>query len=309
MMTPPPKNGEKRGRATPAGLSIRRPRRRSQIAETVHAAWSYGRTKVGVWLLVLICAIAFVGPFLPYQSPNEFGGVPFQAPSSAHWLGLDGLGRDVLARLLHGGVSVVLLASIATVLGVGVGALAGILAGYTGGRTDSAIMRGTDLLLAFPQLVFALLLLSVFGSDLWLITLAVAVTHAPRVARVARGATVEVRENNYIKSSEALGVAHWRIVVADVLPVISSPLLAEFGLRLTWSIGLVASIGFLGLGLQPPASDWGLMINENRIGIASQPWAVLAPVILIALLTIGANLVTDGLARALVGIDRKMEST
>lgn len=280
-------------------------RRPTHTGELLRTALGYHRTKVGLALFLLITAVAFVGPLLPVQSPTEFGGIPFEPASAAHPLGTDALGRDVLARVLNGGISVLVLSSAATVVGVALGAVVGIAAGYLGGRADGVVMRLNDILLAFPQLVFVLLLLSAFSSDLWLIALAVALTHAPRVARVARGATVEIRDDNYIKNAEALGVPHWRIVVGEVMPVISSPLLAEFGLRLTWSVGLVASIGFLGLGLQPPSSDWGLMINENRIGISIQPWAVLAPVILVAVLTIGANLVTDGLSRAMVGIDRK----
>lgn len=284
-------------------------RSRSQTSDLLRTALSYRRTQAGLALVLLVAAVAFIGPLLPTQSPTAFGGAPFEPASSAHLLGTDSLGRDVFARVLHGGISVLVLATAATVLGVVVGSLFGVAAGFLGGRSDDIVMRCADILLAFPQLVFVLLLLSAFGSDLWLITLAVALTHAPRVARVARGATVEVRDNDYIKNAEALGVPHWRIVVGEVMPVISSPLLAEVGLRLTWSVGLVASIGFLGLGLQPPSSDWGLMINESRIGISIQPWAVLAPVGLIAILTIGANLVTDGISRALVGIDRKADAS
>ena len=150
--------------------------------------------------------------------------------------------------------------------------------------------------------------MSAIGPKLWLIVLTVGLTHAPRVARVMRGAALEVVERDFIKSAEVVGERRWRIVFGEVLPNVTSPLLVELGLRMTYSIGLVAGISFLGFGLQPPTADWGLMINENRLSITVQPWAVLLPVAAIGLLTVGTNLITDGLSRALAGIDRKAAS-
>jgi peptide/nickel transport system permease protein len=149
---------------------------------------------------------------------------------------------------------------------------------------------------------------SALGPKLWLIVLTVGLTHAPRVARVIRGAALEIVERDFVKSAEVVGEKRWRIVFGEVLPNVTSPLLVEAGLRMTYSIGLVAGISFLGFGLQPPDADWGLMINENRLSITVQPWAVLLPVIAIGLLTIGTNLITDGLSRALAGIDRRADS-
>ena len=123
-----------------------------------------------------------------------------------------------------------------------------------------------------------------------------------------RGAALEIVERDFVKSAEVVGEKRWRIVFGEVLPNVTSPLLVEAGLRMTYSIGLVAGISFLGFGLQPPDADWGLMINENRLSITVQPWAVLLPVIAIGLLTVGTNLITDGLSRALAGIDRRADS-
>ena len=166
-------------------------------------------------------------------------------------------------------------------------------------------MRGSDVVLAFPQIILALLAMAALPGKLWLIVLVVAVGHAPRVARVMRGAAQEVVERDFVKAAEAVGEKHSRIVLGELLPNVTSPLLVEIGLRMTFSIGLVAGISFLGFGLQPPAADWGLMINENRLSITVQPWAVCLPVIAIGLLTVGTNLITDGVARAAIGIDRK----
>jgi peptide/nickel transport system permease protein len=149
---------------------------------------------------------------------------------------------------------------------------------------------------------------SALGAKLWLIVLTVGLTHAPRVARVMRGAALEVVERDFIKSAEVVGEKRWRIVFGELLPNVTSPLLVETGLRMTYSIALVAGISFLGFGLQPPTADWGLMINENRLSITVQAWAVMLPVIAIGLLTVGTNLVTDGISRALIGLDRKSSS-
>jgi len=160
-------------------------------------------------------------------------------------------------------------------------------------------MRLLDVLLAFPSIILALLLVSIAGPQLWLIVLMVGLSHIPRVARVIRAATLEVTARDFVRAAEALGVSRARILVGEILPNTTGPLLVEFGLRLTYSIGIIAALSFLGFGLQPPTADWGLMINENRLGIDFQPWGVVVPVALIGFLTIGTNLIADGLARAL----------
>src|SRR5919108_2063950 len=164
-------------------------------------------------------------------------------------------------------------------------------------------MRAMDVLLAFPQIVLALVAVATVGPKLWLLVLAVGVTTAPRVARVCRGAAVEIVERDFVRAAEALGEKRWKILLGEVLPNITSPLMVETSLRLTFSVGVIAGLSFLGFGLQPPAADWGLMINENRGGLLqSAPWGVALPVIAIGLLTIGTSLIGDGLARASIGI-------
>jgi peptide/nickel transport system permease protein len=200
------------------------------------------------------------------------------------------------------------MSAAATVVGVVLGTAVGLVAAYSRNWLDDVLMRGNDVLLSFPAIIFVLLAVTVLGPKLWLIVLTVALTHAPRVARVMRGAGQEVVERDFIKAAEVVGEKRWRIVSGELLPNVTSPLLVEVGLRMTYSIGLIAGVSFLGLGLQPPTADWGLMINENRLSISIQPWAVFLPVIAIALLTIGTNLVTDGVARAAIGLDRRNES-
>jgi peptide/nickel transport system permease protein len=278
---------------------------RSEWLMTIREAWSMGRTKVGVGILAAIVLLAVIGPWVAPYSPYEFVAAPFTAPSPPHtWLGSDYIGHDVLTRVLCGGRTVILLSLAATVIGLFLGVTLGLITGYARRWIDESIMRLLDVVLAFPQIVLALLFVSIVGPKLWLIVLMVGISHAPRIARVCRAATLEVAQRDFVRAAEALGIARWKIIFNEILPSVTSPLLVEFGLRWTYSIGLIAALSFLGFGMQPPAADWGLMINENRPGIQLQPWSVFTPVLLIAVLTIGTNLIADGLGRALIGIER-----
>ncbi len=261
------------------------------------------RTQVGLALSMLVMLLAFLGPFLAPHSPTGFVAAPFSPPGTGGMFGTDILGRDILSRFLAGGRTLMVLSLLATAVGVGLGAAVGVVAAYFRGWVDEVLMRTGDVALAFPQIVLALLFLSIIGPKLWLLVLMVALGHLPRVARVVRGAALSVVERDFVKAAEAVGIPRWRIMLGEIVPNISSTLAVEFGLRLTYSIGLIAGLSFLGLGLQPPAADWGLMINENRIALTVQPWAVVLPVIAIAVLTVGTNLVTDVLAKAAIGSD------
>jgi len=290
--------------AAPTALAPAVGRRRSPLAGTMLRALGFGRTKVGLGLVVALVLLALLGPFLAPHSTTEFVGSPYASPSGDALVGTDNLGRDVLSRFLAGGRSILALSVIATLLALVVGVAIGLFAAYARDWRDDVAMRALDVVLAFPSIVLVLLLVSVVGPELWLLVLAVAASHAPRIARLVRGAGLEVVDRDFVKAAEVLGEPRRKILFSEILPNITSPLMVEASLRLTYSIGLIAAISFLGFGLQPPAADWGLMINENRIGLTVQPWAVVLPVAAIGLLTIGTNLVADGLARALIGIDR-----
>lgn len=220
-------------------------------------ALSLGRTRLGLAIVLLIVATALFGPLIAPHSPTAFVAPPYSGPVPDAWLGSDNLGRDVLSRFLYGGQSVLLLSISATIIGLAGGIAVGLFAAYLRGSADEMLMRAMDVLLAFPQIVFVLLLVASFGPLLWLIVLTVAASHVPRVARVTRAAAVEVVDRDFVRAAEALGETRLRVVLAEILPNISSPLLVEFGLRLTYSIGLVAAVSFMGFGLQPPAADWG----------------------------------------------------
>jgi peptide/nickel transport system permease protein len=276
--------------------------RRRQWTQLFRAVLGMWRGRIGLTIVCVLVLIALAGPLIAPHSPTAFVG----APNASHpgLFGTDSLGRDVWSRFLYGGRSVLGLSVASTLIGVGLGLVIGLSAAYAGGVVDEILMRIADVFMAFPQIVLALLLVTAFGPKVWLIVLTVGISHAPRVARVLRGAAQQVVERDFVKAAEAVGEPRRRIIFGELLPNVTSPLLVELGLRLTYSIGLIAAINFLGLGLQPPTSDWGLMINENRLAVTVQPWGVVLPVLAIALLTIGTNLITDGFARAAIGIDR-----
>lgn len=284
------------------GAAVVKPSARGKTG-LVRRALRIRRTRIGLVLSLLVLLVAFLGPFFTPHSPTDFVAAPFSPSGTGGPFGTDNLGRDVLSRFLAGGRTLMVLAIIATAIAVGLGAAVGVVAAYTRGWADEVLMRTGDVALAFPQIVLALLFLSIIGPKLWLLVLMVGLGHLPRVARVVRGAAFSVVERDFVKAAESVGIARWRIMLGEIVPNISSTLAVEFGLRLTYSIGLVAGLSFLGLGLQPPTPDWGLMINENRIALTVQPWAVVLPVIAIAVLTVGTNLVTDGLAKAAIGSD------
>jgi peptide/nickel transport system permease protein len=283
-------------------------RRRRGWAAILRQAASLPRGRFGLGVLGLVVAVAVVGPFVAPHSATASIVAPFADPSRQALLGGDILGRDVLSRVLDGGWVLLLMAAAATAIGVSIGTASGIAAGYLQGRPDGVIMRTVDVLLAFPQLVFALLLVSIIGPKLWLVILAVGLSHAPQVARVMRAATLDVSERDFVKATELIGVKRRRIMAEEILPNLISPLMVEIGLRLTYSIVIIAGLSFLGFGQPPPSPNWGIMINENRQGLVLNPWAVVVPAILIALLTIGASTFTDSVARVTIGIDRETQT-
>jgi peptide/nickel transport system permease protein len=282
--------------------------RQRQWIQVLRVASRLTRTRIGLVIVGVLVLIAIFGPLVAPHSPTEFVALPNTGPSSHALFGADYIGRDIFSRFLYGGRTVIGLAIVTTALGVSLGVLIGLTAAYAGGLVDEVLMRGCDVFLAFPQILFALLLVAALGPKLWLLVAAIAITHAPRVARVMRGAALQVVERDFVKAAEAVGEKRSRIVFGELMPNVTSPLLVEIGLRLTYSIGLVAALSFLGFGIQPPNSDWGLMIYENRLSLTVQPWGVLLPVLAIGLLTIGTNLITDGIARAAIGLDRGSES-
>jgi peptide/nickel transport system permease protein len=249
----------------------------------------------GFTVTALVVLFAVVAPFLAPYGEEQTAGPPY---SKNGLFGTDYLGQDVLSRVMHGGQQVLVISVLATLVGMVLGVLIGVVAAYSGGWWDEVIMRLNDVLLAFPQILLALVVLTALRNPAaWVIVVLIGLSHAPRVARVSRGVALGIVSRDFVVAAEALGERRSRVIVAEVLPNMIGPLLAEAGLRLTYSIGVVAALGFLGFAADPGAANWGQMMNENRLGLATQPWAVLAPVLMIAIFTIATNLMADGLAQ------------
>jgi peptide/nickel transport system permease protein len=262
---------------------------------TFQRALRQKRFVAGGIITILVALFAIFGPFFAPYGENEVVGPPY---SSKGVFGTDYLGQDVLSRLMYGGTEVLVIALLATVLSTVLGTLIGVVAAYGGGWWDEVIMRLNDVMLAFPQILLALVVLtSVSQPESWMLVVLVGISNAPRTARIARGVALGLVSRDFVHAAEALGEKRSRVIVAEVLPNMNAPLLAEAGLRLTFSIALVAALGFLGITTDPSAANWGLMINENRLGLATQAWSVLAPVLIIGLFTIGTNLAADGIAQ------------
>ena len=262
---------------------------------TFQKALQQKRFVFGAILTLAVAAFALLGPLFAPHGQNEVVGPPY---TSKGVFGTDYLGQDVLSRLMYGGTKVLIIAVLATVVSTVVGTLIGVIAAYGGGWWDEVIMRLNDVLLSFPQILLALVVLtSIAQPKAWMLVALVGLSNAPRTARIARGVALGLVSRDFVYAAEALGEKRSRVIVAEVLPNMNAPLLAEAGLRLTFSIGLVAALGFLGITTDPGAANWGQMINENRLGLSTQGWAVLAPVLLIGLFTIGTNLTADGVAQ------------
>ena len=208
-------------------------------------------------------------------------GPPFSKDGT---LGTDYLGSDVLSRVMYGGRAILVIALLGTLLGMVLGIAIGVVAAYAGGWWDEIIMRSTTSSCRSPRSCWRCSCSPPCSSPRrWILIVLVGVSHAPRVARLARGVALGIVSRDFVIAAEALGEKRSRVILAEVLPNMNAPLLAEGGLRLTYSIGLVGSLGFLGFSANPGAANWGQMIQENRLALATQPWAVLAPVIVIAI--------------------------
>lgn len=263
----------------------------------LRATISSGAGLTGAVLFLAVVAVAVLGPVLAPYDYAQVIGTPLALPSPDSLLGTDILGRDVLSRVLHGGAPLLLVSFGATLLAYAVGSAWAILATLKWRVFDMASLAVVDIILSLPPLIVGLVLLAGGGSGNVVISLALAVIQIPRVYRIVRSSAREQAVQEFVEYARSRGDSVWTIMWHDILPNIRTPMLADFGIRLTSSVILFSSLSFLGLGAPPPSSDWGLMISENRTGITQQPLAVLAPAILIAVLSIAVNLMADSYSK------------
>jgi peptide/nickel transport system permease protein len=239
--------------------------------------------------------LALFGPLLaPYEENEQIASDARQPPSTAHWFGTDHLGRDVFSRVVLGAREVLTLAGSGTLLAVIIGTLLGLVSGYRGGLFDEVLMRLFDSLLSLPALLLALLLLGTLGPSRTGILI---------VARVVRSVVLSTKTKAYIDAARLQGERSSYILFREILPSALPALSVEAALRFSYAIFLVSSLGFLGVGVQPPSPDWGLMVKEARSFVSQMPWAMFFPAGAIALVVIGVNLTAEGIKRALQAAD------
>ena len=255
---------------------------------------------LGLVLIALFVVVAVVGPALSGYDPNTpVLADRLRGPSANHVLGTDDTGRDIATRIAHGARISLLMGVVAMAISAAVGVPLGLVAGYLGGRWDLAVMRLVDILLTLPSIVLALVIVSVMGAGVTSVVVAVGITTIPSFARLARAAALTIRNLDFVQAARTLGGSDARILARHLLPNALPPLIVQASLGVGTTILTAAALGFLGLGVQPPAPEWGAMLSRGRTYIVSAPHLVAFPGLAIALLVLGFNLVGDGLRDAL----------
>jgi len=271
----------------------------AQIAPAPAKRLLSGWSRAGIVGLVVLAFWLLVAIFAPWIQPHAASqmlesGV-FQGMSWNHWLGTDYLGRDMLSRVIDGTRYTIGVASVATLLACGTGALLGLLAAASGGWLDAVLSRVLDTVISIPSKLLALVIVAGFGSSILLLVVTAAIVYTPGCYRIIRSLAVNINEMDYVTVARARGERRRYIMLREILPNITGPLLADMGLRFVYALRLLASLSFLGLGVQPPMADWGSLVRENLGVLPMGGAAVLAPAAAIAILTIAVNLVIDNL--------------
>jgi len=249
---------------------------------------------IGTWVLGLVLGLSLLAPLLaPYAATEQHIVQRLQGPSPTYPLGTDQYGRDLLSRTLLGGRTALLLGAVA--LGLGLGVPLGLASAYVGGRTDEAVMRVMDALLSFPSLLMALLIVTALGASLTHALLAIGIANAPGIARIVRSATLGVRHEEFVLAAHARGESPLYVMFGEIFPNVLPPIVIEATIRTGFAILTGASLSFLGLGVQPPTADWGLMIREARQYVFLSAWPLLVPGVALGVTIVGFNLFGDGL--------------
>jgi len=254
---------------------------------------------IGVFIVLIWVFCAVFGKIVaPYRFDMTNILNKFQPPSGSHWFGTDDLGRDVFSRVLVGARGILIVATVATALGTIAGTAIGLLTGYRGGLVDEGVMRVLDAFLAIPVVVLAGLALAALGPSSFSVVIVIAVVFTPIIARTVRAAVLAEREQEYVAAAQLRHERGGYVMFVEILPNVSGPILVEFTVRVGFAIFTVATLTFLGLGIQPPSPDWGLQIAQEYIFLpAGYWWPTLFPAAAIASLVVAINLVSDGLAR------------
>jgi peptide/nickel transport system permease protein len=277
-----------------AALEQRR-QRRYIIRELLHSpTFMIGSAIVLFWIVMALFSTVFT------QDPQAVHAfATLKGPSAAHWLGTDDLGRDVLARTMAGVRSVLVVATLATLLALFLGASIGLISGFYRGVTDDIIMRLVDVLLSLPVVITAILILSLLGRSTVIVIVVIGILFTPLVSRTVRSAVLREREREYVMASRLRGERSWYVMAGEILPNITAPIIVEGTVRLGYAVFTAATLSFLGFGLRPPSPDWGLTIYSERLYVQFAPWTVVPPAIALASLVVAVNLIADGLGRVI----------
>lgn len=266
------------------------------MKELIHFLRVNPLAMAGASVLGLLLVAVLLGPLmLPSPVAIDMGS-KLLPPGPGHWLGTDNFGRDMLARVLHGGRYTLAIGLLVVAVAFAIGVSFGIVAGFAGGVVDAVIMRVVDAILSFPALVLAIALAAAIGASLENAMLAVAITLAPQFARLARSQALAIAARPYVEAAQSLGLSRARILRRYVLLNAIGPLLVQASLNVGSAILQTASLGFLGLGAQPPTPEWGADVSANLAYVRSSPWAALGPGVAIVLCVLSINLIGDALA-------------
>jgi peptide/nickel transport system permease protein len=256
---------------------------------------------IGLFIILALVFVAiFAGLLAPYSPVvGDLRGSRLLAPDWTHWMGTDDQGRDILSRVVYGSRLTLYVIVLVALIAAPIGLIVGTVAGYAGGWTDAILMRITDIFLAFPKLILALAFVAALGPGIENAIIAIAITSWPPYARIARAETLMVRNSDYIKAVEIMGASPGRIVLRHIMPMCISSLIVRVTLDMAGIIIIAAGLGFLGLGAQPPLPEWGAMIASGRRFILDQWWVAAMPGMAILIVSLGFNLLGDGLRDAL----------
>ena len=251
---------------------------------------------VGLLIVTVMVGIGLIGPMLaPHDPSTQFRGSRLQPPGSEFLLGTDNLGRDLLSRLLHGARLSIGMAALATVFIVAIAVFVGGVVGYAGGLVDDLAMRVVDTILAFPGIILALAIVGVLGPGLQNVMMSLVLVAWAGYARLVRGLVLETREKPFVESALAIGCSRTRILLRHIIPNMISPVIVLGSLEMGTLILALASLNFLGLGVQPPTAEWGSMLNQGRLFFQSQPQLMIYPGVMISVTVLGFNLLGDGI--------------
>ncbi|MDB5743538.1 MAG: binding-protein-dependent transport system inner rane component [Polaromonas sp.] len=289
-----------------AWLTSDRPmsRRQAGLGRAYQGWRNFARNRLALVGLFIVLALVLVAIFADQLAPysayvGDLRTTRLLPPSWAHWMGTDDQGRDILSRLIHGSRITLFVVVLVAVLAAPIGLLVGTVAGYAGGLVDAALMRVTDIFLAFPRLILALALVAALGPGIENAVIAIAITSWPPYARLARAETLTIRQTDYIAAVQLLGASPWRIVLRHIMPLCLSSVIVRVTLDMAGIILTAAGLGFLGLGAQPPMPEWGAMIANGRLYVLDQWWVAAAPGAAIFIISLAFNLLGDGLRDAL----------